>query len=105
MATKVIDVSVHQGTINWDLVKSQIAHKSDFYNTNKDLIIMLCNLLYKIDLDEKENKLLWDTFRNNKQFLKSVGKNKKGFPYSIFETVQLALSQQKWQCQDKCVSN
>ena len=23
MATKVIDVSVHQGTINWDLVKSQ----------------------------------------------------------------------------------
>ena len=24
MATKVIDVSVHQGTINWDLVKSQI---------------------------------------------------------------------------------
>lgn len=38
-------------------------------NDYKPLIISLCNLLYKIGLDDKDKKLLFKTFRKNKKCL------------------------------------
>lgn len=56
-----------------------------------ELIISLSNLLYKIDLDDKDKKLLWKSFKGNKKFLTSVGMSKKEFEFSIIETVCDAL--------------
>ena len=38
----------------------------------KDFIVSLANLLYKIDLDDKDKKLLWKSLRKNKNMLKSM---------------------------------
>lgn len=54
-------------------------------------IISLSNILYKISLDEKDKKLLWKAFKDNKEFLSSVEISKKDFKFSIIETVSAAL--------------
>lgn len=70
--------------------------KSDSYRlqlTNyKNLIISLSNLLYEIDLDEKDRKLLFKTFKNNKELLESIGVNKKEFSLDHFYMIELALN-------------
>ncbi len=58
----------------------------------KILIVALTNLLYKINLDEKDKAQLWKSFKGNKNFLCSVGISKKDFALSIFETVDDALN-------------
>lgn len=58
---------------------------------NKNLIISLSNLLYKIKLDDKDKKLLWKSFRKNKKMLKSLNMQKKEFEYSVIEIVCEAL--------------
>lgn len=57
----------------------------------KDLIIALSNLLYKIKLEEKDKKLLWKSFRNNKEFLSSMKIPKGKFGYDVMEMVCEAL--------------
>lgn len=55
------------------------------------LIVSLANLLYKINLDEKDKNLLWKSFKGNKKFLSSIEMSKKDFEFSIIETISDAL--------------
>ena len=60
-------------------------------NAYKELVIGFANLFYKIEVDEKDQKLLWKSFRGNKKFLKAVGIDKKNFAYSIIEDTFIFL--------------
>ena len=57
----------------------------------KSAIIYMANLLYNIKLDEKDKKMLWNSFRENEEMLKSIGLKKEEFGYSLIETVCEAL--------------
>ncbi|WP_213423715.1 hypothetical protein [Bhargavaea massiliensis] len=65
--------------------------KKKFDDKQESLIVSLSNLLFKIDLDEKDKTLLWKSFKGNKEFLSSIGITKKNFEFSIIETVTDAL--------------
>lgn len=58
---------------------------------NKNLIIGLSNLLYKIELNDKDKKILWKSFKKNKKLLESMNMKKKDFEFSVIETVYEAL--------------
>ena len=59
-------------------------------NEYKPLIISLCNLLYKIELDDKDKNLLFKTFRKNKKMLTALNIIKKlAF---TFQSVQMVES-------------
>ena len=60
-------------------------------HSQEQLIITLANLLYKIDMDDKDKHLLWKSFKGNKKFLASIGMAKKEFDFSIMDTVSDAL--------------
>lgn len=55
------------------------------------LIVHLCNLLYRIDLDDKDWKLLYKVFRGNKELLSQLDLEKSDFEESVMETVKQAL--------------
>ena len=57
----------------------------------KDFIVSLANLLYKIDLDDKDKKLLWKSLRKNKKMLKSMDISKKEFDMDIMNAIIEAL--------------
>ena len=57
----------------------------------KPLIVSLANLLYKIELDDTDRKLLWRSFRGNKKYLDSMGIKKRDFTYEIMDLVDNAL--------------
>ena len=57
----------------------------------KDLIIALSNLFYKISISQKERILLWKVFRNNKDFLDCFSVEKKQFTLPIMDAVSEAL--------------
>lgn len=57
----------------------------------KDFIISLANLLYKIELDVRDKKLLWKSLRTNKKMLKSMDISKKEFDVNIMNTIMEAL--------------
>jgi len=65
--------------------------KQKIDDKQKALIVYLSNLLYKINLDEKDKKLLRKSFIKNKKFLSSIEISKKDFEFSIIETVSDAL--------------
>lgn len=52
----------------------------------KDFIVFLANLLYKIDLDDKDKKLLWKSLRKNENMLKAMDISKKEFDMDIMDT-------------------
>lgn len=58
----------------------------------RDLIVSLANFLYKIELNDRDKKLLWKALRRNKKMLKSMDISKKEFDMSIFEAVYEALN-------------
>ena len=62
-----------------------------------DTIVFFANLLYEIDINDKEKKVIWKTFRKNKKMLNSFGISKKEFDYSLFETIFDAL-EYKYAC-------
>lgn len=63
--------------------------------TNKSVVVFLANLLYKIELTEKDKKLLWKSFRKNKKMLESLEIKKKEFDYSLIEITSKALAFKK----------
>lgn len=79
---------------NWDQFLAWEHRKSDITMCQnfKPLIISLSNLLYKIDLDETDKKLLFKTFKKNKKMLRSVDIKKKEFTASIIDIAIEALS-------------
>lgn len=58
---------------------------------HKDMIIALANLLYKIELDEKDKNILFKSLKKNKKMLESMHMEKKEFEFSVLETVDEAL--------------
>ena len=58
----------------------------------KPVVLMLSNLLYKIELDGKTKKLLYKTFASNKEMLKGLGINKQIFSEEVMDIVDDALS-------------
>lgn len=73
---------------SWEKRKIEDSILSDY----RTLIISFTNLLYKIELNEKEKKLLYKTFRNNKKMIKSLNMKKKEFVPEIIDAVEEALS-------------
>ena len=63
---------------------------SDFKD-RKNMVISMANLLYKIDLDEKDKKLLAKSLRKNKEFLSSVQMTKRKFSVEDIDLVEKAL--------------
>lgn len=59
--------------------------------THSAAIVSLANLLYKIDIDDTDRKLLCNAFSKNDEFLESVGLGRKDFEYPIFTTVNELL--------------
>lgn len=51
----------------------------DKYLRDKDVIIFLANLLYQIDLDDKDKDLLGKSIKSNKELLKALNTTKKQF--------------------------
>ena len=51
----------------------------DSFNTNKDVIVYLANLLYKIEIDDKGIELLGKSIKSNKSFLDALNTNKRDF--------------------------
>lgn len=61
-------------------------------NDYKPMIISFANQLYKIDLDDKDKKLLYKAFKKNKKLLKTMDIKKKDFSIEIIDAVEEALS-------------
>lgn len=57
----------------------------------KSFIVSLANFLYKIDLNDRDKKLLWKSLRKNKKKLKSINVSKKEFGIEIIDAVLEAL--------------
>lgn len=57
----------------------------------RGLIVHLCNLLYRIELDDKDRTLLRRTFLKNKELLNQMGLKKADFDDSVMEAVKWAL--------------
>ena len=66
--------------------------KLKWYSDYKELIILLANFLYKIELNERDKKLLWKSLRKNKKLLKSLGVSKKEFGIDVIDSVIEALN-------------
>ena len=56
-------------------------------------------LLYKIELNERDKKLLWKSLRKNKKMLKSLGVSKKDFGIEIIDAVIEALNYKYTLCE------
>ena len=52
----------------------------------------LANLLYKIEINDRDKKLLWKSLRKNKKMLKSMDISKKEFDLDIMSVILEALS-------------
>ncbi len=74
-----------------DLKEYLVFSKKKIDDKLKSLIVSLSNLLYKINLDEKDKTLLWKSFKGNKKFLSSIEISNKDFEFSIIETITDAL--------------
>lgn len=65
----------------------------------RSIVVYLCNLLYGIELDDKDRKLLYKSMKKNKELLSQAGLDKKEFPSSVMSTVGQALDQ-KYESQE-----
>ena len=74
-----------------DLENYAKEHQPITDDKKKQIIVLLSNLLFKIEMDDKDKKLLWKSFKGNKKFLESVGMKKKEFDFSIMTMVSDAL--------------
>lgn len=66
--------------------------KAKWYSDYQLLIVSLANFLYKIELNDRDKKLLWKSLRKNKKMLKSLGVSKKEFGVDVIDTVIEALN-------------
>lgn len=58
---------------------------------NKDLIVYMANLLYNIDTEESDRKLLSKSFRGNKEFRKNMKLEKSDLDLELFNIVNKVL--------------
>lgn len=62
-----------------------------YFTDHKNMVISMANLLYKIDLDDKDKKLLAKSLRKNEEFLLSVSMTKKEFDVMDITMLERAL--------------
>lgn len=74
-----------------DLSKFALSVNTHLDKKHTEAIVYLANLLYKIDIDDTDRKLLCTSFSRNEEFLQSVNLDKKDFDLSMFETVTKLL--------------
>ena len=65
--------------------------RTKWFTEHKNLIISLANLLFKIDLNDRDKKLLWKSLKKNKKMLISMEVDKKEFSESVMDSVMIAL--------------
>ena len=70
------------------------------YNEYKDVIISLSNLLYKIELDERDKILLCKSIRKNRKMLQTMKISKKEFDINMMNLI-LEVLQYKYTVIDK----
>lgn len=70
--------------------------KAKVKKSHKNIIVSLANLLFKIDIDDKDKLILFKSLKKNKKFLTSMGIKKKEFEISVLDTTIKAL-QYKYQ--------
>lgn len=75
------------GFLNWSERKADKKVCADY----KRLIISFANLLYRIDLSERDKKLLYKAFKRNKKMLEALDTKKKDFTIEIMDIVLEAL--------------
>lgn len=63
-----------------------------YMKSHKNMIISMANLLFKIDLDDKDKKLLAKSLRKNKDFLKSIQMTKKEFSVEDIDIIERVLT-------------
>lgn len=76
-----------------DYRKFVVAKK--YQGLNSNLIVALANLLYKIELSDRDKKLLWKSFRKNKKMLENFNIKKNDFDFAVIEKVYEALEFKK----------
>ena len=76
------------GYMDWNEKKADKEKCSE----HKTLIVSLANFLYKIDLNDRDKRLLWKSLIKNKKMLKSMNVTKKEFGISIIDAVLEALN-------------
>ncbi len=64
---------------------------NDVCEEYKDYIVSMANLLYKIELNDRDKKILWKSLRKNKKMLKSMDISKKEFDLDIMNAILEAL--------------
>lgn len=62
-----------------DYISKNYSNGKSFYSKHKSLIVSMCNLLYKIALNEYDMMVLNKSYENNKMFLKAAEIDKKEF--------------------------
>ena len=71
---------------------SNDARETQWYLDNKLMIVSLSNLLYKIEINDRDKKLLWKSFKKNKKMLEYFSIKKKDFSIKYIDTVIEALN-------------
>lgn len=71
--------------------------EQEICDEHKVLLVSLSNFLYKIELDEKDKKLLWKLLKRNKKMLALMNISKKEFSIKVIDAVLEAL-RFKYQC-------
>lgn len=65
---------------------------TDESNEFEEIIIFLANLLYKIELDDRDKKIMWKTIQSNKELLESMDLSKREFKKFVMDYVDQALN-------------
>lgn len=73
------------------IVHNPVFKFNEHYMKHKDLCVYLANLLYKIETDNSDRKLLSKSFRGNKEFLKKLKIHKEDIDLNLFDIVNKAL--------------
>ena len=63
-----------------------------YFEDHKTMVISMANLLYKINLDDKDKKLLAKSLKKNKEFLSSVQMTKTEFDAYDISMIERALN-------------
>ncbi len=74
-----------------DLTEFGLSTGKHFDKKHGEAIVSLANLLYKIDIDDTDRRLLGNAFSKNRDFLQSVHLDKKDFDPSVLTTVNELL--------------
>lgn len=61
------------------------------YKYHKELVVYMANLLYKIDVNESDRKLISKLFKGNKEFRKNMKLEKDDLGVDLFNLVDVAL--------------